>query len=309
MKKQLLFLLLFTLSFVGYSQFNKYYAFPDSNAWWSVTSYTSVDCNNIMGNENTNWDYYLSGDTVFNGHTYHKLRIAGGSKSGPCGDSWYDYDELVGFIREDSSKHIYYNLDGTGDTLLYDFNLDVGDTLPNTWNNNKIYVNRVDSVDSVMIGNTYRRKFVISSNNIPFCSLIEGIGSTMGLLEPIMYSTTSGSTLTCFKQNNKTLYPDTTASCNLFYLGVPGIYAPQPTVSLYPDPNNGVFTLEIKNYGPTYNSEIDIYSMLGEKVYSKFSGYSSQIPIHLSIYAAGIYLYRITTMNGKQLATGKFVIK
>jgi hypothetical protein len=79
-------------------------------------------------------------------------------------------------------------------------------------------------------------------------------------------------------------------------------------VSIYPNPSNGKFTIQ-ESGARIQNPEIEIYNMLGEKVFSKFTTDNSQLTINLNDQPAGIYLYRIITETGNLVSTGKLVIQ
>jgi len=78
-------------------------------------------------------------------------------------------------------------------------------------------------------------------------------------------------------------------------------------VNIFPNPSNGVFTLNTENL--KVNSTIEVYNMLGEKIYSnEFSTLNSPFSINLSGNPSGIYLYKIITETGEQVCTGKLII-
>jgi hypothetical protein len=95
-------------------------------------------------------------------------------------------------------------------------------------------------------------------------------------------------------------------------------------VIVYPNPNNGLFQLGIRNgnaltsspnnnstsnYQVGINNTVEVYNMLGEKVFSKsFSTFHSQLSIDLSSESGGIYLYRVINESGVLTGEGKFVI-
>lgn len=82
------------------------------------------------------------------------------------------------------------------------------------------------------------------------------------------------------------------------------------SISIYPNPNNGAFTLQAASYQPLANSSIEIYNMLGAQVYSNYQmTKSSNYQIDLSNQPAGVYLYRVISASGNLLGEGKIVIE
>jgi len=78
------------------------------------------------------------------------------------------------------------------------------------------------------------------------------------------------------------------------------------SIDLYPNPNDGLFT--IKSLILSNNSSIEIYNMLGEIVYkSILTGNETQI--NLVNQAVGLYLYRIITNEGTLQGSGKLIIQ
>ena len=109
------------------------------------------------------------------------------------------------------------------DTLLYDFNYSVGDTLKATYKGVPDAVSAdgaqmlVVKIDSVLIGGIYRRRYSIlpADVNLRFrCNfydtlrLIEGIGSNQSLLGDydICNPLQGESILHCFKVNGQIIY-------------------------------------------------------------------------------------------------------
>jgi carboxyl-terminal processing protease len=92
------------------------------------------------------------------------------------------------------------------------------------------------------------------------------------------------------------------------------ITKPLAKVAIYPNPSNGSFTLSLSNVAE--KCCIEIYNVLGEKVYSQLSTFpkgipsdNSQLPINISSQPNGIYLYRILRENGELVGEGKVVIE
>ena len=97
--------------------------------------------------------------------------------------------------------------------------------------------------------------------------------------------------------------------------GINGLFPSNNSVMLYPNPNNGEFI--IQSSVVSRQSTIEVYNMLGEKIYVAplnppnrgTSSTSITLPIGAGQGGAGIYLYRVTSESGKIMGEGKFIIE
>ncbi len=80
---------------------------------------------------------------------------------------------------------------------------------------------------------------------------------------------------------------------------------PEPVV--YPNPSSGQFIFQ--SSVAIGQSLVEIYNLLGEKVYSQFTLHNSPFTINLSDKPSGIYLYRVTKEDGGLIGEGKIVIE
>jgi uncharacterized repeat protein (TIGR03803 family) len=92
-------------------------------------------------------------------------------------------------------------------------------------------------------------------------------------------------------------------------LSVNNISASAISATLYPNPNNGKFTVALS--GKYYaHSTLEIYNILGQPVYSEtVNPVQSTNNVNISSQAPGVYLYRIINENGSLIADGKIVIE
>jgi hypothetical protein len=154
------------------AQVSVYKPFPDSNAIWNIR----------IGNGGTGpWSvsdisYKLTGkDTLILGQIYKVIQ-----------DKFGNY---ISAIRQDiPNKKVYGILDilNPSDILLYDFNLQIGDTFRSRPLVNCDSITVIDALDSIQINGQYRK--VLKSGNI---DIIEGIGSNDGLFEHNCFETSS----------------------------------------------------------------------------------------------------------------------
>ncbi len=75
-------------------------------------------------------------------------------------------------------------------------------------------------------------------------------------------------------------------------------------VKVYPNPNNGQFTLSLSNVNTTCN--VEVYNVLGEQVYQSNIN-SDNTKINLSGQPNGVYLYRVISQEGNLVGEGKIV--
>jgi len=96
---------------------------------------------------------------------------------------------------------------------------------------------------------------------------------------------------------------------NAVTAGIDNLQANQEAVNVYPNPSNGVFTIQTKSE-ELRGKSIEVYNVLGEKVYSNYQiTKSSNYQIDLSFQPNGVYLYRILDPNGNLIGSGKEVIQ
>jgi len=77
------------------------------------------------------------------------------------------------------------------------------------------------------------------------------------------------------------------------------------SVTIYPNPSTGVFTIDMNNI--TGKQQLQVYNVLGQQVYANtLSENKTQVSLN---QPAGVYLYRILSLNGKTLSEGKFILK
>lgn len=236
-----------------------YYQFPDSNAVWNF--HNNRYC---MGGPN---DYYYSvtmpGDTFINSKLYHKLSVSFVTPSGvgTCTTNILGYQ---GSVREDTAARKVFIIPSGSSTeeLLYDFNMHVGDTVrgylaSGIFLGSKDYVH---SLDSVMVGSSYRKRWHL--NNTYAIYLIEGVGSTYGLVKPSVGEIADVDLcyLDCFGQNEQTLYPDTVSLCQQIN-GI-DIISSSSEISLFPNPATNRITLQ----SPVALEQVKIYDVLGKDV-------------------------------------------
>jgi hypothetical protein len=297
-KRTFLFLLTSLLtSLTTHSQTNVYHPFPVSNTNWVGRHLAGTF-------EQTYNDYnlYISGDTIIGPYTYHKLYQNGHISYWPPNFPAQNYYGMyMGAFRQNiANKRVYLFKNGV-DTLAYDYNLNVGDTLQPSCllvNGVKPYVK---SIDSVLIGNQYRKRFWINGCNY---ALIEGIGSTFGAFDKIMCPFEGFDDLYCVRLDNQIVWTRSNGGDCIFTSINEDIVA-ENKVTISENPFSTQTTLT--SNGNLKNSILLIYDSSGKLVRRLTNRAGNAITIHRDNLPSGIYFFRLN-QDDKIIATEKFVI-
>ncbi|MEI7492168.1 MAG: T9SS type A sorting domain-containing protein [Bacteroidota bacterium] len=289
--KKLFFFLLILWNSNSNAQTENYHPFPDSNAQWNIDF-------RVFGWPGTYEALYsieISGDTLINSQQYHKLNTPYIQTSGKSKANLI-YAGYKGAIRQDTVNRKVYIIPPSELTeqLLYDFTLLPGDTVKGfieTYGDQK---DVVISVDSVLVGNNYRKRWNI---NLSYqISLIEGVGSTYGLIEksPGQGADYPDISISCFRQNFNTIYPDTTTNCDIITQINP-VLKSNELIKAYPNPSNGILNIEVDQ--PKMVKKIQVTDLLGNIVFLK----EENIPYNLKIenLSAGIYFLSVIDLENK----------
>ncbi len=95
--------------------------------------------------------------------------------------------------------------------------------------------------------------------------------------------------------------------CNADITNVKSINNTTPELVGYPNPSSGIFTFQSSVVRG--KCSVEIYNVLGEKVYSQFTIHNSPFTINLSDKANGIYFYRVTKEDGSLIGEGKIIVQ
>jgi len=260
----------------------------DTTSQWRISrGYNDGVCANCY-----NSIYFVDDTIVHNGNVFYKIFETGEfyqeliNPPGPCNETYLYEGEYRGAVRTENGKT--YELIGQEEHLLMDFTLNVGDTLFSYISPGLI----IGSIDSVLVGSEYRRRFNFSNGDI--CNwMIEGIGHELGLFEPMSTVLEFASEFHCYGENNNPLFGDINCILNL---GYEDFSAQNNDISIYPNPTSGKFTINTSELTNTIKSYFltDIY---GKMILQKNIDWNNNyvFEIDLSKYNTGIYFLRLDT--------------
>ncbi|MGQ0827721.1 MAG: T9SS type A sorting domain-containing protein [Bacteroidota bacterium] len=294
MKNFLLFIIcLWQLNQAG-AQTNVYHPFPNDSVVWLSAHAPSWGDDTWVKTE-------LLGDTLINTISYKKLYTSYNYYN-PFFFSPLKYN---GGIRQDIfNKKVYYIDTNAIESILYDFNLVIGDTIvKNIPSMNDVVF--VSGIDSTLVGNNYHKTYVLSSTNQAMqpAKFIEGVGSDAGLRKfyyrgGFEYGSND---LHCFSVNSVRLYPNYGFQCPLtISIGFTDISQQKLEISISPNPTKDEISLTI-NCNDSFN--IEIQNSMGQCIFNKNAIMFSESTIDLSGYDGGIYFVRISDSKGN------FVVK
>ena len=251
----------------------------DNNKWTSVDWWAGIELDSIYG------------DTVILGVNYKNLYVSY--------DTTFETAIYRGSLREDTTGKVFLT-DGFNENLLYDFNLEVGDSFPGpAW---PIVVTNIDTV--VLLNGEIRKRFEFGFGHEYW---IDGIGSTNGLLN-IAYDQIIlvwEVWLNCFFQNDTLKYHGfPTLDCFHALTRVESS-ANNNSFSVYPNPSSG--NIEIKLVASVQNARLSILNFEGQiiKTIDNISG--NKIQLSNDGLPPGIYFFSLQDNN--DIIKGKFILQ
>ena len=206
--------------------------------------------------------YKTGSDTLINGITYVKLyeesvRLLGNNTYLQLSPLYYAY----AFRNDTNNKAYIIQQNDTIEHLWYDFNLNIGDTLPTnpTWFSTQFLSSGenviVTAIDSILYGSTYYKRFRF--NNMFMNDLVMGVGFNGDL---ISYNST-------YFEKNLTLQvfcSDTSISnCNFTLLKVDKNEKKVKNIFIYPNPTTSKINIDL------FNSAIEVKKVIIREITGK----------------------------------------
>lgn len=244
-----------------------YHPFIDTNKVWSVVEGYSLFTYNT-------YYYKLKGDTTINNTTYKKMLSTI--------DSNLVYWQYIAALREDSLQRVYISQYNQPEKLLYNFNLQIGDTVQYSQICNLV-LNTIDSVQ--LINGEFRKRYLFF--NSPSYQWIEGIGSEDGPLYIYVLGcdVDFNAELNCFTENDTLKYKS--ATFNSCYFSNTALHENKNDyIAFSPNPADAFITLNTEY--PFKNGFISIKQLDGTMLLNE--SFKEKQSIDISNLHSGLYL-------------------
>jgi hypothetical protein len=287
--------------------------FADGSRWVYHTHESSEPGQQLV--HNTDEQHIIHGDTLINGIAYFKLYTTRHNildvYTFPATLTYHTYDSLgPSFLRYDTLvKHVYYlpSIDST-ERLIYDFDLQVGDTTP--MQTEYLPTSIIRSIDTVSLFGTAVKRFFMADVNDPSIEhlnyILEGMGGSNGFayyqpevlwLGGMAFSTS----LRCF-QYQDSIYAPYDGECPFVdFISAIDPISENHNVTLSPNPTQGHFTVSISE--ELLNATCTIVNSLGQAVQSLRLTEQNTTG---QLRTPGIYFWRVER-DGRLIRSGKLV--
>ena len=245
--------------------------------------------------------YRIGQDTMINSTSYKTLDTR-----------WWPTDDwaLDGAMREDSAGRVYLT-NFTDEVLLYDFSLEVGDSVQFTtgtwqWCEHDGVVAAVDSVQ--LLDGSWRKRlrldFWPSSGVENFW--IEGIGSSQGLQTECHCITDCIEELRCFSRNDTLLYNPSNLSCFASNVGVQTASV-EREIRVVPNPFWESAVLDVSALRGKARW-LEVLDLQGRRLRVEALGGGSEHQLERGSLEPGLFIFRVLTSSGQPISTGRFLI-
>ncbi|MDD2575992.1 MAG: T9SS type A sorting domain-containing protein [Bacteroidales bacterium] len=248
-------------------------------------------------NLHRNFTYKVEGDTTIGGVDYKLVK-----KNYPdINQEW----TTAFCLREDSRKWYIigaYEPYISDEVLLYDFSLEIGDSIYNAWAQS--YSSIIEHGDTVLENGQTRKYLILGEDNLPPTMndmWIEGLGSASCHVElPCFYLNIIDACAIslCASNNNELLF---TSFPNLncydsggnFITSLNKIEQEDNSITLYPNPASK----EVNISSESIINSIEVFNSFGQRIYQEKTKLKEKT-IDISSFSKGVYIIGVNTDRG-----------
>jgi hypothetical protein len=266
----------------------------NENSVWNILSIETTDGHEPFFPRHT-MKIYFDGDSTLNGKTYKKVFHC-------FDDEFCQYPTFEGLIREENQRTYSVFPNKTEEYLLYDFSVEVGDTIKfytprvsiEEEEEFRTFFRKVHSIDYVDVNDVLKKKITLTHPNSETITdiWIENIGSLYDFYT-IIHMVGYSKVLSCYFQGNELIYKNPEYP-NCYYGGREDIPSVQTIAiddcNIFPNPVDDILHISCLNNAI---SRVEIFDNLGRQVYSQ--PYKDKI--NISSFSKGLYLLKVYDIN------------
>ncbi|WP_052595021.1 T9SS type A sorting domain-containing protein [Aureispira sp. CCB-QB1] len=276
---KLLFVFIFLIAGTTVAVCQLYAPLVKENAYWDASEGNSQNLYIYDGG----YRYFFDGDTLIGNHLYNKLFYHPLIVVYNPSPSFYLDTSITIFktyIREDTNARKTYILEPweTSEVLMFDFSLNIGDTLNSTYTTDGSPI-VVDTItNEVLLNGVIRKKWMFDNGHF----YIEGIGSSQGFFSPLFTFFGFWLEMNCVNDNNVLIYGN---GC-FRILEVEEVNVFETSLRAYPNPVKDRLIVEQEEMDLVECKLFDLYGrmLLQKKIFSKVE------EIDLSDFPQGMYI-------------------
>ncbi len=254
---------------------------------WHISKVSDRDRSEVMV------AYKLRGDTVLNGLTYKRLYYTKDT-------SFQNWRPANVYLREESLKIFRFSIIDGKESLLYDFELEVGEFFPLQAKGACQLV--VTKVDSLKLGpQVWRKRWTLKNKENPRVSYqwIEGVGATTDFLNhgQVACQGSDEFRLDHYTENRTIIYTRKGGARQGAHS--PAKYLPADSFNIYPNPTHGLITIEPPLHKENFRYKL--FNAAGQQVVESFEREATKFTLNIGGLKPGIYFLEIQSANGGKI--------
>jgi hypothetical protein len=208
-----------------------------------------------------------------------------------------DDAELRGVFRIEDSRVYFKEAFSSSEFLLYEFDLDVGDTLPLSFINNFSVPIVVAEIDTLYFDGVPHRRYSLEGSSVFYDELIEGVGNINGPIQHLGLGIDISHTLVCFSLDGNSQFPDSSAECSSnTVMSVDELYPKENSIAVYPNPSRGKVTIQINSN--QLITQFILFDTVGKELKRRMVS-DDYIELEREQLPQGIYYLQLLFSDGK----------
>lgn len=307
--KQLFTLIIMTFSLATIAQ--SYMPIPESNATWIQGAFLYSS----LGHEHVTITQPLTfgPDSTILGLDYHGLTghqivewIDGWGSQQNYQTGQYSIPSDTLFVRQDVATKKVFAWHQNRDTLLYDFDLTIGQVYPETMTNLNYPNLLVMGQDSVLLlDGMYHKRWALGTEpaDSGYITLIEGVGANVGFSLPLYPLFEQTGAILCFKDNSNQVYenwgvnaliaPKYSELCEM-NVSTEELELHENSLKIWPNPTSSMLFVS-HDFGV---SSIHIVDMQGRIMLEENNPTDETFSVNIENLNAGSYLLYVKSQEG-----------